>query len=114
MLQFFTPTILTQMGFSPISAQVHSIPIFSKSVSCTRRHSLTVVPVVATFFCVVTAFIADWLRHRYTFTIVGICVATVGYGILFNQAHVAVGVQYFAVYLIVTGGYICQPTTLTW
>ena len=27
--QFFTPTILTEMGFSPIEAQVHSIPIFS-------------------------------------------------------------------------------------
>lgn len=102
------------MGFSPISAQVHSIPIFSKSLnSIHEAEMLTRVKVVATFFCVVTAFVADWLRHRYTFTIIGICVCTVGYGILFNQDKVAVGVRYFAVFLIVTGGYICQPTTLT-
>lgn len=64
------------------------------------------MPVVATVFCILTAWVADKVRHRYSFTILGICVATVGYGILFNQDQVAVGVQYFAVFLIVTGGYI--------
>ena len=69
---------------------------------------LTMVTVVAAFFCILTAFVADWLHHRYSFTILGICVATIGYGILFNQDRVAVGVQYFAVFLIVTGGYIVR------
>lgn len=67
---------------------------------------LTSIAVVATVFCILTAFVADRLHHRYSFTLLGICVATVGYGILFNQDRVTVAVQYFAVYLIVTGGYI--------
>lgn len=28
--KFFTPTILTQLGYDPVAAQVHSIPIFSE------------------------------------------------------------------------------------
>lgn len=96
--QFFTPTILAEMGYGPIGAQVRAIPIF----------------IVAATFCICVSFAADKLRHRYAFCILGICVLTVGFGILFNQDRVAVGVKYFAVYLVVTGNYMCQPTTLTW
>ena len=95
---FFTPTILSEMGYGPIRAQVMAIPIF----------------IVASVFCIATSFAADKLRHRYGFCILGICILTVGFAILFNHASVAVGVKYFAVYLVITGNYMCQPTTLTW
>ena len=96
--QFFTPTILTQLNYSPIQAQVHSIPIF----------------IVAAVICALTALATDWARHRYAFCIAGICVATVGYSMLLAQASIPVGARYAAIFLIVSGGYMCQPVTITW
>ncbi|KAF2169761.1 hypothetical protein M409DRAFT_64778 [Zasmidium cellare ATCC 36951] len=96
---FFTPTIIAQLGYKAEQAQVRSIPIF----------------IVATVFCVATAYLTDRLKHRYAFTLLGCLVATVGYAILLAQKHgVPAGVQYFAIFLIVTGGYMCQPVTLAW
>lgn len=86
------------MGYGPIGAQVRAIPIF----------------IVATVFCIGVSFAADKLRHRYAFCILGISILTVGYAILLNQDKVVVGVKYFAVYLVITGNHMCQPTTLTW
>lgn len=97
-LQFFTPTILTGMGYSPIQAQIHSIPIF----------------IVAAVVCVCVALSTDYFRHRYAFYMLGICVATTGYAMLFNQDRIPVGAQYAAIFLIVSGGYTCQPITITW
>lgn len=54
------------------------------------------------------------MRHRYTFTMVGVIVASIGYILLLCQHSISVGVQYFALFLIVSGGYITQPVTLTW
>ncbi|KAF2433664.1 MFS general substrate transporter [Tothia fuscella] len=97
---FFIPTILTELGYKAEKAQVRSIPIF----------------IVATICALVTAFITDRLRHRYSFTIIGISVATVGYGLLLGQkaAHFSVGIKYFATFLIVSGTYITQPVTIAW
>lgn len=86
------------MGYGPVGAQVRAIPIF----------------IVAATFSVAVSFVADRLRHRYSFCIFGICVLTCGFAILFNQDSVAVGVKYFAVYLVITGNYMAQPTTLAW
>ena len=36
--QFFGPTILTELGYSPVQAQVHSIPIFSKLLTSAARN----------------------------------------------------------------------------
>ena len=95
---FFTPTILRQLGWTAVRAQVLSIPIY------------IVAAVVALFIAVCT----DRLRHRYAFTMIGVVVATIGYVILLAQRSVPVGARYFAVYLITTGGYITQPVTLAW
>ncbi|KAI1862386.1 uncharacterized protein JN550_010248 [Neoarthrinium moseri] len=95
---FFIPTILNQMGLTAAAAQVRSIPIY----------------VVATITCLTVAYLTDRLRHRYSFTMIGICVATIGYILLLSQQHVAVGVRYFALFLVVSGGYTTQPVTLAW
>jgi cyanate permease len=95
---FFIPTILNQMGYSAETAQVRSIPIF----------------IVATVCALITAFITDKVRHRYSFTILGVVVASVGYILLLNQKHLSVGVRYFATFLIVSGTYITQPVTIAW
>lgn len=95
---FFTPTILTQLGWRSVRAQVMSIPIF----------------ITATVLALTAAILSDHLKHRFSFIIAGCCVATIGYSVLLAMNSVAVGVRYFAVFAIVGGGYIAQPITLVW
>ena len=97
-ISFFTPTILSQLGWTAVRAQVLSIPIY----------------IVAAVTCLVSAVLTDRLRHRYAFAMLGVVTASIGYIILLAQASVPVAVRYFAVYLIVAGGYITQPITLVW
>jgi len=95
---FFTPTILKQLGWTSIRAQVMSIPIY----------------IVATILALTTAVLTDKLKHRFGFIIFGCLVASVGYAILLNMKSVPVGARYFAVYAITAGGYIAQPVTIVW
>ncbi|KAK1075961.1 hypothetical protein LTR33_009367 [Friedmanniomyces endolithicus] len=95
---FFSPTILTELGYKAEKAQVRSIPIF----------------IVAAVLCMATAWCSDRLRHRYAFAITGICIATIGYVVLLCQHSVSINGRYAAIFLIVSGGYMCQPITLGW
>lgn len=95
---FFTPTILKQLGWTSIKAQVMSIPIF----------------LVATVLALCTAWLTDRLKHRFTFIVVGCTIATIGYSILLGMLEVPVGARYFALYLITGGGYIAQPVVIVW
>ena len=95
---FFTPTILKQLGWTSLRAQVMSIPVF----------------IVATVLALSAAILSDLLKHRFLFIVIGCCVATIGYAILLDMHAVPVGARYFAVFAIVGGGYIAQPITLVW
>ena len=95
---FFTPTILKQLGWTSIRAQVMSIPIF----------------ITATVLALSAALLSDHMRHRFGFIMTGCCVATIGYSILLAMHDVPVGARYFAVFAIVGGGYIAQPIALVW
>ncbi|KAF2827419.1 MFS general substrate transporter [Ophiobolus disseminans] len=95
---FFIPTIIRELGYTSSMAQIRSIPIF----------------IVATITAVIAAYCTDRLRHRYTFCIFGLVVASVGYIMLLAQANLSAGVKYFALFLIVPGGYITQPIVLVW
>lgn len=95
---FFIPTILHQLGWTAVYAQVLTIPIYIASF------------VVA----VITAVCTDRLRHRYAFIMVGIVTSTIGYAVLLAQEFVPVGAKYFALYMVVIGGYIAQPIILVW
>jgi hypothetical protein len=95
---FFVPTIVKELGYTSSMAQVRSIPIF----------------VVATVTALAAAWMTDRLRHRYFFCIFGLCVASVGYIMLLAQDKLSAGVKYFALFLIMPGGYITQPITLVW
>lgn len=86
------------MGYKAQEAQARSIPIF----------------VVAAILCLITAYTTDRVRHRYTFCMVGVSVASIGYILLLLEQHISVGVRYFALFLVVSGGYITQPVTLAW
>ncbi|GAP92265.1 putative MFS general substrate transporter [Rosellinia necatrix] len=95
---FFIPTILNQMGYRAAEAQVRTIPIF----------------VVATVVCLGAAYAADRLRHRYTFAMCGLAIATVGYSLLLGQRYLSLGVRYFALFLVSSGGFVTQPITIGW
>ncbi|KAJ3531509.1 hypothetical protein NM208_g8847 [Fusarium decemcellulare] len=95
---FFTPTILKQLGWTSIRAQIMSIPIF----------------LFATVCALVSAIASDKMKHRFGFIIGGCLFATIGYVILLNMMSVSVGVRYFALFCIVGGGYIAQPIVLVW
>ena len=95
---FFTPTILKQLGWTSIRAQVMSIPVF----------------IVATVLALTAALLSDYTKHRFLFIITGCLVATMGYAVMLNMLDVPVGARYFAVFAIVGGGYIAQPITLVW
>lgn len=95
---FFTPTILKQLGWTSVRAQVMSIPIY----------------IVATVIALGTAFVSDKLRHRFAFTLAGCAIATIGYAILICQKSVPVGARYFALYAITGGGYMTQPILMGW
>lgn len=95
---FFTPTILEQLGWTSVMAQVYSIPIYA----------------VSAVAAVGTALLSDRLRHRYMFCLLGICISSAGYIILLAQNGLSVVIRYVAIYMIVAGGYITQPITLVW
>ncbi|CAC9884598.1 unnamed protein product, partial [Aureobasidium pullulans] len=95
---FFVPTIIRELGYTSASAQIRSIPIF----------------IVAAMCSIASAYLTDRLRHRFGFCIFGLVVASVGYVILLAQQGLSVAVKYFALFLVVPGGYITQPIVLAW
>ncbi|GIJ83853.1 hypothetical protein Asppvi_002683 [Aspergillus pseudoviridinutans] len=97
-VSFFTPTILNQLGWTAVRAQVMSVPVYCVSMVITLS----------------AAYASDRLRHRYLFTLAGCLIATMGYVILLCQASVPVGARYFAVFAITGGGYLTQPILMGW
>ncbi|KAI1272103.1 major facilitator superfamily domain-containing protein [Xylaria sp. FL0933] len=95
---FFIPTILNEMGYKATEAQVRTIPIY----------------VVAAIICVGAAYATDRLRHRYTFMMCGLAISATGYSLLLGQRYLSVGVKYFALFLVVGGGYLVQPIAIAW
>jgi uncharacterized membrane protein YjjB (DUF3815 family) len=95
---FFTPTIINEMGFQAEAAQIRSIPVF----------------VVAAILTIITAYWSDKIRHRFSFVIGGILLATAGYGILLAYDSVPVGAKYAALFFIVSGGFIAQTAITAW
>ncbi|KAJ4984912.1 transporter-like protein [Stagonosporopsis vannaccii] len=95
---FFVPTIVRELGYTSSMAQIRSIPIF----------------VVATVTAIIAAYVSDRIRNRYWLTMLGLVVASIGYIMLLAQDNLSAGVKYFALFLIVPGGYITQPIVLVW
>ena len=95
---FFMPTILKELGWTAMKAQIFTIPVY----------------IVATIISLSAAYISDRVRHRYAFAMFGIVINSIGFIVLLAQRYVPVGGRYLAVYLITAGGYITQPITLVW
>lgn len=95
---FFTPTILKDMGWTSLQAQIMSVPIY----------------IAAAILTLCTAVLSDRFKHRFGFALGGCFVATVGYIILLAQKSVPTGAKYFALFAITGGGFITQPILIGW
>lgn len=97
-LVFFLPTILKQLGWTSIRAQVMSIPVF----------------IVAAVLTLSAAVLSDHLKRRYEILMASCLLTIVGYAILFSMHSVPVGARYFAVYLMTGGGFAAQTISIVW
>jgi hypothetical protein len=119
---FFIPTILNDLGYLASDSQVHTIPVY---VCCTG-------------VMLVAAWASDRLHHRYSFTMGGIILATIGYGLLLGQGPpskiggLPLNVRYMAIFFVTSGViyynslkflqhllmrtqvYITQPICIVW
>ncbi|KAF9892315.1 hypothetical protein FE257_002092 [Aspergillus nanangensis] len=95
---FFIPSILRDMGWSSLQAQIMSVPVY----------------IVAAVMTLCTALLSDWAKHRFAFAMAGCVIATVGYVILLVQSLVPTGAKYFALFAITGGGFIAQPILIGW
>ncbi|KAI9739608.1 MAG: hypothetical protein M1834_006326 [Cirrosporium novae-zelandiae] len=94
---YFAPGIIKGYGYSTVSTQLHSVP-----------------PWAAAFvFAMVIAYISDKTRHRFAFTILPICVALAGFGILINVHH-NTRLEYGALFLATMGCYSAMPVIVCW
>jgi sugar phosphate permease len=95
----FSPTILTQLGWSHSQAQIHQIPIY----------------LVAVFFSLTSAFLIGRprVRYRFPFIFVGACFSLIGWAIQLSQVNPP-SVRYFGLFAIASGASIIMPMSVVW
>ncbi|KAL8939257.1 MAG: hypothetical protein Q9216_003459 [Gyalolechia sp. 2 TL-2023] len=94
---FFAPGIIQTYGYSPIQTQLHSVPPWAASFT----------------FAMVVAFFSDKVKHRFAFTIIPICIAITGFGILIT-VHTNHKLEYGALFLVTMGVYSAMPVIVCW
>ena len=94
---YFAPGIILGYGYSPIEAQLHSVPPWA----------------VAFGFCMIIATLSDATRHRFGYAIFCICIAIAGFGILIS-VHNNLDVQYAALFMVTMGTYSAMPVIVCW
>ncbi|KAL8952423.1 MAG: hypothetical protein Q9222_001658 [Ikaeria aurantiellina] len=94
---FFAPSIIQSYGYSPIQTQLHSVPPWAASFT----------------FAMVVAVVSDKFKHRFAFTILPICLAIAGFGILIT-VHDNRHLQYAALFFVTMGTYSAMPVIVCW
>lgn len=61
----------------------------------------------------VVATFSDLLKHRFAFTLIPICIAISGFGILLT-VHNTPHLQYGALFLVAMGCYSAMPVIVCW
>lgn len=95
---FFLPTILNEFHWTPLEAQVHTIPVY----------------VFTAGLMLSTAWASDKLKHRSGFIIGATCMTTIGYAMLLNQEGRSREYKFSAVFFIIGGGFTGPPMVLGW
>jgi hypothetical protein len=93
----FQPTILRGIGYTASEAQVRTIPVY----------------LFAAVYSVSLAYLAEYLRKRYLFCMIGF--ATIASGLIVEiSGPKAPGVRYMCLFFIAAGAYLVIPLTLVW
>ncbi|KAJ7060138.1 major facilitator superfamily domain-containing protein [Mycena amicta] len=95
-LAYFTPSILTGLGYTAAKAQLMSVPPYS----------------VAFVLSVLTAYLADKYSCRGIVTAFSAVLCTVGFAMFLTSTNHHV--QYGSLFLSIPGTYIMAPTLSTW
>ncbi|KAJ9258183.1 hypothetical protein DTO212C5_8757 [Paecilomyces variotii] len=93
----FQPTILKDLGWTAASAQVHTIPVYA----------------VAFVLTLSSAWLSDYLRQRYSFTLFGSILIIIGWGIELAQVPAA-GARYAGIFFTASGAFIMMSTIVVW
>ncbi|TFK45294.1 MFS transporter [Heliocybe sulcata] len=94
---YFAPTIIKNLGYTSIQAQLHSVPPWA----------------TAFFFAMLTAALSDRLQHRWLFSVFTALLALAGFAILI-AVHGNVHAEYAALFLITCGAYTSMPLLVCW
>lgn len=95
-LSYFTPSIVSTLGFDRTRTQLFSVPPFA----------------CAFFVTMVSAFCADRYKQRGLTAICTSCLALVGFALFLTQ-H-SKGARYTALCLMITGVYSAAPSLISW
>lgn len=93
----FLPSILRGMGYTSVSAQVHTIPIYC-------------VALALTLTC---AWLAEKMQQRYLFALFGALLNLTGLSIQLAQPE-SVGVRYMGTFFMTAGCYVVMPIVVVW
>ncbi len=92
----FSPTILTQLGWSGSSGNVHAIPLY----------------LVAVVLCIISSYLTVKLKSRAPFILIGCCISIVGWAI--QRALAPAGARYFGLFCIYSGSSIQMANLTAW
>ncbi|KAM0751485.1 retrograde regulation protein 2 [Meredithblackwellia eburnea MCA 4105] len=92
----FVPTIITGLGYGPVSAQLMSVPMYA----------------VAAVLTVIVAFASDRIKSRGPFMLVTLPVAIAGYALI--RTAKSNHTKYGALFLMAAGLYPSVPPVLVW
>ncbi|KAH8646338.1 major facilitator superfamily domain-containing protein [Xylariales sp. PMI_506] len=93
----FSPTILSQLGWTSNEANLRNVPIW----------------LVGAFITVIVNILAGRLKIRFPFILFGSTLCTIGWAIQLAQVSPS-GVRYFALYFIATGAFMQLPLCVAW
>jgi len=94
---FFAPTIIGTYNYSPVQTQLHSVPPWAAAFA----------------FAMIIAFFSDFVKHRFLFTIIPICVSIAGFCIMIT-VHDNQHVEYGGLFLVTMGTYSAMPVIVCW
>lgn len=93
----FQPTILKDLGWTNTSAQWHTIPVYATAFVLTLS----------------SAWLSDYLNHRFLFTVFGSILIIIGWAI--ELAHKSsAGVLYTGMFFVSVGAFINMSTIVVW
>ncbi|PVH97218.1 MFS general substrate transporter [Periconia macrospinosa] len=93
----FQPTILTGIGYTATGAQVRTIPVY----------------IVAAIYSMSLAYLAEYLRKRYVFCMIGFATIAAGLIVEITQPK-APGVRYMGLFFMTAGAYLVMPLSVVW